>query len=290
MLAEISPIHLPIEGRVSEEQLGLINAHLSRLSPSEILQWGVENLPNLYQTTAFGLTGLVGIDMLSHITLSPPPLIFIDTLYHFPETLELVDEVRKQYGTNVTVYKPDGCETVEDFEQKYGETLWETSDEVYDWVVKVEPAARAYQELGVKSIITGRRASQGGARAALQPLEVDALGLYKLNPFVSWTFNQVKAYIDEHQVPRNALLDQGYKSVGDWHSTQKSGEGEAGERAGRWKNKNKTECGLHENYFKKELAAKKKAREDELQERDEARSKGVPFETPISNGTPIVAV
>jgi phosphoadenosine phosphosulfate reductase len=53
-------------------------------------------------------------------------------------------------------------------------------------------------------------------------------------------------------------LDQGYKSVGDWHSTQKSGEGEAGERAGRWKDKSKTECGLHENYFKIELAAKKK--------------------------------
>lgn len=155
MLAEISPIHLPVEGRVSEEQLGLINAHLSRLSPSEILQWGVENLPNLYQTTAFGLTGLVGIDMLSHITLSPPPLIFIDTLYHFQETLELVDEVRKQYGTDVTVYKPDGCETVEDFEQKYGETLWETSDEVYDWVVKVRFALLCAQILWRPSVLTG---------------------------------------------------------------------------------------------------------------------------------------
>jgi len=290
MPAQISPIHRLIEGRVSEEQLGLINAHLSRLSPSEILQWGLENLPNLYQTTAFGLTGLVGIDMLSHITLSPPPLIFIDTLYHFPETLELVDQVRKRYSADITVYKPEGCETVEEFERKYGETLWDTSEEVYDWVVKVEPAARAYKELGVKSIVTGRRASQGGARAALQPLEIDAMGLYKLNPFVSWSFNQIKAYIEENQVPRNALLDQGYKSVGDWHSTQKSGEGEAGERAGRWKDKNKTECGLHENYFKIELAAKKKAREDELQQRDDARSKGIPFETPISDGRSIVAV
>lgn len=110
----------------------------------------------------------------------------------------------------------------------------------------------------MKSIITGRRSSQGAARAALQPLEIDATGLYKLNPFVSWTFGQVKAYVDEHNVPRNALLDQGYKSVGDWHSTQKSGEGDAGERAGRWQGKNKTECGLHKDYFKMKLAAKKK--------------------------------
>lgn len=289
------PVQIPstqtlMGGPVSEDQLALINAHLSSLSPSEVLQWGLDNLPNLYQTTAFGLTGLVGIDMLSHITSSPPPLIFLDTLYHFPETIELVDQVRKRYGTDIAVYKPDGCDTVEDFERKYGEKLWEANEEVYDWVIKVEPAARAYKQLGVKSIITGRRASQGAARAALQPLEIDATGLYKLNPFVSWSFNQVKGYIDEHQVPRNALLDQGYKSVGDWHSTQKSGEGEAGERAGRWQGKNKTECGLHKDFFKMKLAAKKKAREDELQQRDEARCKGVPLETPISHGALIAAV
>ncbi|KIM29444.1 hypothetical protein M408DRAFT_113508 [Serendipita vermifera MAFF 305830] len=287
MPGQTTSFDAPLTGPVSEEQLALINAHLSTLSPSEVLQWGVEHLPSLYQTTAFGLTGLVGIDMLSRITSSPPPLIFLDTLYHFSETLELVEKVRSRYGIDITVYKPDGCENVQQFEQKYGENLWETNEEVYDWVVKVEPAARAYRDLGVKSIITGRRSSQGAARAALQPLEIDATGLYKLNPFVSWTFGQVKAYVDEHNVPRNALLDQGYKSVGDWHSTQKSGEGDAGERAGRWQGKNKTECGLHKDYFKMKLAAKKKAREDELQKRDEARSRGTPIETPISDSAAI---
>ena len=122
---------------VSADQLALINAHLSTLTPSEVLEWGLENLPNLYQTTAFGLTGLVGIDMLSRITLSPPPLIFLDTLYHFPETLELVDQVRQRYGTDIAVYKPDGCANAQEFEQKYGENLWDTNEEVYDWVIKV---------------------------------------------------------------------------------------------------------------------------------------------------------
>lgn len=66
-------------------------------------------------------------------------------------------------------------------------------------------------------------------------------------------FADVNSYIKDHDVPHNELLNQGYKSVGDWHSTQKSveGEGDSGERAGRWADKEeKTECGLHEDYFK----------------------------------------
>jgi phosphoadenosine phosphosulfate reductase len=115
----------------------------------------------------------------------------------------------------------------------------------------VEPARRAYAELGVKAVITGRRSSQGGARASLQPLEMDETGLLKLNPFFAWTFEQVESYIKLNNVPHNKLLEQGYQSVGDWHSTIKSGGGDGGERAGRWaRREEKTECGLHEDYFK----------------------------------------
>ena len=89
-------------------------------------------------------------------------------------------------------------------------------------------------------------------------MEVDSTGLVKVNPLFSWTFAQVKAYVDEHNVPSNALLSQGYRSVGDWHSTVKSGDGDAGERAGRWAGKEKTECGLHQDYFKMKLLAMKK--------------------------------
>jgi phosphoadenosine phosphosulfate reductase len=120
----------------------------------------------------------------------------------------------------------------------------------------VEPARRSYDELGVQAVITGRRASQGADRANLQPLEVDSTGLLKLNPLFSWSFPQVLEYVNKHNVPRNALLDQGYKSVGDWHSTQPvSGDGE---RAGRWAGKEKTECGLHKDYFAMKIAAAKK--------------------------------
>ncbi|KAK7049729.1 3'-phosphoadenylsulfate reductase [Paramarasmius palmivorus] len=245
------PLQLPIPPAT----LDAINEHLSDLQPDEILQWAIEYLPDLYQTTAFGLTGLVAIDMLSKITSSPPPLIFLDTLYHFPETYELVDEVRRRYNQPIHVFKPEGCETVQDFEAKWGERLWEKDENTYDFVVKVEPARRAYETLGVKAVITGRRASQGGDRANLKPLEVDSTGLLKLNPLFAWPFAMVDWYITDNKVPKNKLLDQGYRSIGDWHSTTKVADGQD-ERAGRWAGKEKTECGLHKDYYAMKAAAK----------------------------------
>lgn len=128
---------MPAGSAFAPEQLEEINAHLITLSPQDILRWAIENLPSLYQSTAFGLTGLAATDMLSKLTPNPPPLIFIDTLYHFPETLALKDEVEKRYGHPVTVFKPKDCETAADFEAKYGERAWETSDVLYDYFVKV---------------------------------------------------------------------------------------------------------------------------------------------------------
>ena len=127
------PIQLPL----SKQDLDAINIHLSPMTPEEILAWALEYLPGLHQTTAFGLTGLVAIDVLSKLTSSPPPLIFLDTLYHFQETYELVEEVKSRYNVPVHVYKPDGCETVADFEAKYGENFWEKDDASYDFAVKV---------------------------------------------------------------------------------------------------------------------------------------------------------
>jgi len=108
------------------------------MTPEEVLRWAIEYLPGLYQTTAFGLTGLVAIDMLSKISQFPPPLIFLDTLYHFPETYELVDEVRRRYNCLIHVYKPAGCESASDFETKYGQNFWGRNESTYDFLVKVE--------------------------------------------------------------------------------------------------------------------------------------------------------
>lgn len=215
---------------------------------AEILRWCITTIPSLFQTTSFGLTGLVIRDMLSKMMIPRPQMvdiIFFDTLHHFPETLTLLDEVRSRYPlANFHIYKPERAESTEEFARKHGDKLWETNGDLYDWIAKVEPAQRAYRELQVSAVITGRRRSQGGRRGDLPVIEVDEAGLIKINPLASWTFAQVREYINVNNVPYNKLLDRGYKSIGDWHSTKPVAESED-ERSGRWQGQQKTECGIH---------------------------------------------
>jgi phosphoadenosine phosphosulfate reductase len=117
-----------------------INARLADATPQEILAWAIQNVPQLYQTTAFGLTGLVSLDMINK--LSPPgrhavPLIFINTLYHFPETLALAQGASEKYGAEMHVYMPPAAQSVQQFEAIYGERLWEEDEDSYDFLVKV---------------------------------------------------------------------------------------------------------------------------------------------------------
>lgn len=230
----------------SPSHLKHINAQLQNLEPKDTLRWCLLTLPGLFQITAFGLTGLVTIDMLSRISsMKPVELIFLDTLYHFKETFELIERIKERYPhTKIHIFQPKGASTTAEFEKLYGERLWETEDTYYDYVAKVEPAERAYRQLEVQAVLTGRRRSQGGKRGDLDIVEVDDAGLVKVNPFANWSFKEVKDYVDEHQVPYNVLLDRGYKSVGDWHSTEPVKAGDD-ERAGRWKGQSKTECGIH---------------------------------------------
>lgn len=264
---------------LTKPHLRHLNQQLERMSVPDRLRFVKVLFPNLYQSTAFGLSGLVTIDMLSKLQAEDPhsnaiDLVFLDTLFHFQETYELVDRVKAKYpNLRIHVYRPDGADTVAEFEERYGERLYETSAELYDWIAKVEPQQRAYAELGVAAELTGRRRSQGGQRDKIGVLELDdETGIVKINPLVDWSFAQVQAYVAEHAVPYNALLDRGYKSVGDWHSTSPVAEGED-ERAGRWKGQSKTECGIHnkksryaqllEQEARKEK--EKKAREDQEQ-------------------------
>lgn len=249
--------HLNNNITVTQEQLDHWNKFLSQLeTPQEILKWAIITFPHLYQTTAFGLTGLATIDMLyklhaNNADLYPTiPLIFIDTLHHFPQTLDLLAKIQDQYytpmGSQINVFKPMGLNSETEFANKYGDMLWDTDDLKYDFLAKVEPASRAYKELAVTVVFTGRRRSQGAARSDLKYVEVDELNnIIKINPLMLWTFDEVNQYIQANNVPCNELLQYGYRSIGDYHSTQPVKEGED-ERAGRWKGKTKTECGIHE--------------------------------------------
>ncbi|CAO3620065.1 unnamed protein product [Cunninghamella blakesleeana] len=255
-----------------------INNYLWTLNPTEILTWAIDNLPNLYQTTAFGLTGLATVDMINKISLDRNqshlvPLIFLDTLYHFDETLDLATRCQKTYEVPLHVYKPMDVQNVEEFEQEHGQELWKVDEDLYDYLVKVEPARRAYEELNVQSVITGRRRSQKGDRENIPILEVDGTGLIKLNPLALWDFQQVWTYIRANEVPYNALIDQGYKSIGDHHSTKKPSDNQS-EREGRWSGSQKTECGLHKDYFKMRAAymAAKKKREEQKQQKQQQQT------------------
>lgn len=255
----------------TKPHLQFLNRQLQFLEPQEILRWAITTLPHLFQTTAFGLSGLVTLDMLSKMKIPRPQmvdLIFIDTLHHFKETLDLVDNVQKKYPLlNIHTFRPDGAENEKEFAEKYGEKLWETDDNRYDYLVKVEPAQRAYRTLQAAAVLTGRRRSQGGKRGDLDIIEVDEGGLIKINPLANWTFDQIRTYVQENGVPYNALLDQGYKSIGDWHSTQPVADGED-ERAGRWKGQEKTECGIHnpKSKYAQYLMEQEKKREREALE------------------------
>lgn len=239
---------------VTQDQLDHWNRKLASLQPHEIIQWAITTFPNLFQTTAFGLTGLATINMISKILKDESnemiPLIFIDTLHHFPQTLVLLKKIEDRYykpkNQSINVYHPKDIESETEFATKYGDFLWETDENKYDFLVKVEPAHRAYTELNVGAVFTGRRKSQGGSRSALKFVELDELNkIIKINPLANWDFKQVQDYVNAESIPYNELLDLGYRSIGDYHSTQPVGEGED-ERAGRWKGKAKTECGIHE--------------------------------------------
>ncbi|KAJ2957826.1 hypothetical protein NQZ79_g6527 [Umbelopsis isabellina] len=267
---------------LTAERLETLNAQLAKFSPKEVLEWAIDNLPNLYQTTAFGLTGLVTLDIINKISIERKqdhivPLIFLDTLYHFQETLDLADRCVETYNVPLKVFKPVDCSSVAEFEAQHGQKLWETNEDAYDYLVKVEPARRAYDELNVGSVITGRRRSQKGDRAAIPVIEVDGTGLIKLNPLAYWDLQQVRTYVRANEVPYNALVDQGYNSIGDWHSTNKPASKDD-ERSGRWEGKDKTECGLHKDYFKMRaafMAAKKAKQQLEEQKKQQQASPNV---------------
>lgn len=131
---------------ITEQQLIHWNTVLSKSSsPQDIIKWALMTSPHLFQTTAFGLTGLATIDIISKLKEynndQMVPLLFIDTLYHYPQTIDLLQKVEEKYyvpsDQSINVFKPKRCSTVNDFVDKYGDFLWNTDDAKYDFLVKV---------------------------------------------------------------------------------------------------------------------------------------------------------
>ncbi|KAI0198243.1 Phosphoadenosine phosphosulfate reductase family-domain-containing protein [Astrocystis sublimbata] len=168
--------------------------------------------------------------------------------------------------------------------------LWEKNGERYDYLAKVEPQQRSFYVLDVAAVLTGRRRSQGAARDNLPIVEMDhERGVVKINPLAKWSFDEVHDYIIDNNVPYNTLLEKGYKSIGDWHSTQPVADGDD-ERTGRWKGQQKTECGIHNKQsryatYLMELEKKRAGEESSAAQGEEASK---PEATALS--LPIVAI
>ncbi len=221
-----------------------INAELEGKHPREILAWTYQNLSNVVVTTAWQPGGIVILDLLHELGLRLP-VIFVDTLFQFPETLELASTLQARYDLDLRLFKPAGLESESDFTAKFDEALWDRDLDLYQEITKVEPMRRAMRETGARAWISGRRRDQGGERDALSILEPAGERL-KVNPLAAWTRKEVWGHILSKGLPYNPLHDQGYPSIGDRPLTEKANAGQ-GERSGRWKGRGKTECGIHSN-------------------------------------------
>jgi phosphoadenosine phosphosulfate reductase len=214
----------------TDAELAELNDEFERLPASKIIQWAVDNFaPHLSLTAS--MTDAVLIDLA--VRIDPAiEVVFIDTGYHFPETLDTVERVRKRYGLNLRIMTVG----------IHAEELWKVDPENCCSSVKVGQLDRALA--GKYAWMSGLRREEATTRAKAPIVVRDLRGLIKINPIATWTDQDVWGYIDEHDVPYNPLIDQGYLSIGCMPCTSPVAEG-ADARSGRWAGRDKTECGLH---------------------------------------------
>jgi phosphoadenosine phosphosulfate reductase len=157
---------------------------------------------------------------------------FLDTGYHFAETLWYVEQVRSRFDLNLAVIKPEVA--LDD--------LWLTDPDACCAARKVEPLARALS--GKAAWMSGLRRDEAPSRASSPIVSYDVgRGLVKVNPIANWTDQDVAGYVHDHDLPVHPLADRGYASIGCWPCTRPVAEGES-TRSGRWAGTDKTECGL----------------------------------------------
>jgi phosphoadenosine phosphosulfate reductase len=222
---------------MSAELIGLTDPYLAELNErferepaSAIIQWAVDEFhPHLSLTAS--MTDAVLVDLAVKVEPSIE-VVFIDTGYHFPETLETVEQVRRNYGLNLRMM------TV----PPHDEELWKIDPENCCSAIKVGQLDRALA--GKEAWMSGLRRGESPTRAQAPIVARDLRGLIKINPLATWSDLDVQGYIRDHNIIENPLLHQGYKSIGCWPCTQPVADGED-TRAGRWAGSDKTECGLH---------------------------------------------
>lgn len=224
----------------SESELRALDERFESAKPQEIVKWAVETFGDgLSVGASFG--GASGMAILHMVALLKPDVhVFVlDTDYLFEETYQTMRRAVRSLGlTNVQVYK--SRLTHEEQARQYGAALWMRDPDLCCELRKVEPNRRALE--GKAAWMTGLRRDQSEGRAETPILSWSSkFSVVKINPLANWTEKQTWAYILEHDIPYNPLLDHGYASIGCYNCTVPGVQG----RAGRWQGFEKDECGLH---------------------------------------------
>jgi phosphoadenosine phosphosulfate reductase len=186
-----------------------------------------------------GKGGMVLVDMLAALDRAVP-VYFLDTGLLFAETYALVARVRERYGIEPIGVRPEY--SVPEQAQHFGDELWARDPDACCAIRKVAPQQRFLAPFD--AWISGLRRQQSATREALAFHDRDPDGKVRIAPLADWSRDDVDAYVARHAVPYNELNDRGYPSVGCTHCTRAVNIDED-ERAGRWADFAKTECGLH---------------------------------------------
>ncbi|RJF43128.1 phosphoadenylyl-sulfate reductase [Actinomyces sp. 2119] len=204
-----------------------------------VARWAVENFPGTL-AVACSMADAV----LPHVISQEAPgvdVLFLDTGYHFPETLGTRDAVAATMDVNVVDVVPQ--ESVAEQEERLGADLWARDPATCCRLRKVEPLNLALG--GYEAWATGVRREEAPTRTATPLVGWDQTHqMVKINPLAPWSLEELMSYATEHGVLVNPLVYDGYPSIGCATCTRRVAPGED-PRSGRWAGFSKTECGIH---------------------------------------------
>lgn len=227
-----TPDELRIIARVASEDLVGAKAE-------EIIRWAAEAFHHrVLISQSMANTALAH---LVHKVAPEIPLVFIDTGYHFTETLQTKDDLVRRTG--LTLLDLRARQTVEEQDEAYGPELWRRDPDLCCKLRKVQPMEDFLQEYD--AWISGLRIANAPHRAQTPIVSFDEKrGVLKINPLLHWTDEDLLAYTLENDVPVNPLIYSGYPSIGCAPCTRPVEPG-SDPRSGRWQGTQKIECGLH---------------------------------------------
>ncbi|CTQ51145.1 phosphoadenylyl-sulfate reductase [Jannaschia donghaensis] len=217
-----------------------LNADLAHADAATILDTALRNasVGDLAMVSSFGAESVVLLHLLAQVA-PDTPVLFLETGMLFPETLTYQTRVAEMLGLgDVRIIRPD---TLDTFLHDPDGDLHDRDPDACCAIRKTKPLELAL--LAFDGVITGRKRHQTGDRADMQIVEVDA-GKLRINPLAGWTPQDIADYMDAHDLPRHPLVAQGFASIGCAPCTTKVAPGED-PRAGRWRGRVKTECGIH---------------------------------------------